>query len=285
MRTQEGERRLFERVPEEMKTYAQWVNWRMDEGQKIPVNPKTLGNAGVTWANTWDSFEAAVQMSQRESLGLGFVLTENDPYTCVDLDKCVGQKGDVSDEIRVILDLIGGWVELSPSGTGLHVWVKNEEPVNRRTPSMEVYSSSRWMSVTGRSNPKQSLLIPERTAEIAELLERHFPSISASGEFTSPPHLPDDDEIWQRLFQARSGSFFEALYQGDTSVCYNDHSRAVIMLANQLAVMTDGDAGRMRRLLYQTGLVSEKWQEKRGQQTWIEYQIQDAISYVVGKRG
>jgi primase-polymerase (primpol)-like protein len=59
----------------------------------------------------------------------------------------------------------------------------------------------------------------------------------------------------------------------------------VILLANQLAYMTNCDAVRIKRLLYQTGLVCEKWEEKRGQQTWIDYQIQDAISYVTGKRG
>ena len=274
----------FERVPEELKEYPQWVNWYVDSEQKIPLNPLTLGHAGVTWPNTWVPFAQAFQTAQCNDLGLGFVLTEDDPYTCVDLDKCVEARGKISAATRAILDLVSGWVELSPSGTGLHIWVKNEQPVNRRTKGIEIYSSKRWMSITGRSNPKQLLRIPDRTAEIVELLEGHFPNTSASAEFVPPPHLPDDAEIWQRLLHGRNSAFFAALYQGDTSVCHHDHSRAVIMLANQLAYMTNGDAVRMRHLLYQTGLVCEKWAEKRGQQTWIDYQIQDAISYVGGKQ-
>ena len=286
MNAQEGgERQPFERVPAELKEYPQWVNWRVDSEQKIPMNPLTQGNAGVTWPNTWAPFAQAYQTAQRDELGLGFVLTEDDPYTCVDLDKCVGPKGEISTDTRAILDLVSGWVELSPSGTGLHIWVQNAQPVNRRTKGIEVYSSKRWMTVTGRSNPKLSLLIPERTDEIAQLMEHHFPDTSVAVEFTPHPHLPDDDDIWQCLLHGRNSSFFAALYQGDTSVCYHDHSRAVILLANQLAYMTNCDAARMKRLLYQTSLVCEKWEEKRGQQTWIDYQIADAISYVAGKRG
>lgn len=278
----EREHQLFERVPHELKEYSQWVNWRVEDAQKIPVNPLTLGNAGVTWTNTWASFGEARDRAHRTSLGMGFVLTEDDPFTCIDLDKCVNDKGEVSADTRAILDLVIGWVELSPSATGLHIWVQNAEPVNRRTVGIEVYSSNRWMSVTGRSNPKQSLVIPDRTAEIAELISRYFPETRP--EFSPYPVLPDDETIWQRLFAAQSGLFFEALYRGDTSVCYNDHSRAVIMLANQLALMTDGDSERMKRLLYQTGLASEKWEERRGAQTWIEYQIADAIAYISGRR-
>lgn len=274
--------RAFERVPEELKEYPQWVNWRVDQKQKVPINPLTLGNAGVAWANTWTPFEQAYAVALRCGLGLGFVLTEDDPYTCVDLDQCVDPKGAISADTRAMLDLLAGWVELSPSGTGLHIWVQNEQPVNRRTKGIEIYSSKRWMTVTGRGNPQLSASIPERTAELAELVAHAFPDPPV--EFSPPLHLPDDEDIWPHLFHARNGAFFECLYRGDTSVCHHDHSRSVIMLANQLALMTNGDAVRMKHLLYQTALVREKWAEKRGAQTWIDYQIADAIAYVSGKR-
>ena len=67
---------------------------------------------------------------------------------------------------------------------------------------------------------------------------------------------------------------------GDISECHDDHSKTVIMLANQLIIMTGLDAVRVKRMLYQTGLVNEKWEEKRGNSTSIEYQIHDALRYV-----
>ena len=284
MQERESIREPIERVPEELKAYHHWVNWKREDDKKVPVNPYTLGHAGVHWHNTWASFDNAQAAARRSGLGLGFVLTEDDPYTVVDLDDCVGEKGRLSAQTRDILDLLSGWVELSPSETGLHIWVRNEAPVNRRGQGIEIYSAARWITVTGRSNLNAPLVIPERTSEVAELARRYFRE--EQREFAPPAQLPaeDDDEIWQRLFHSKNGDFFRALYAGDASVCYNDRSRAVIMLANQLALMTDLDANRVKRLLYQTGLVNEKWEEKRGTVTWIEYQIQDAIRYVAGKK-
>ena len=282
MREREPVREPFARVPVELKAYRQWVNWTQEDDKKVPVNPHTLGHAGVHWRNTWASFDIARTVAHRSGLGLGFVLTEDDPYTVVDLDDCVGEKGRLSAQTGDILDLLSGWVELSPSETGLHIWVKNEEPVNRRGRVIEIYSDARWITVTGRSNPGAPLVIPERTAAVAQLVRRYFPEEQRA--FAPPAQLPADDEIWQRLFHSQNGDFFRALYAGDISVCYDDHSRAVILLANQLALLTDGDASRIKRLLYQTGLVRAKWEEKRGAVTWIDYQIQDAIRYVAGQK-
>ena len=275
----------FQRIPEELQERSQWVNWRIDDEQrKVPVNPHTLRNAGVTWPKTWSEFGQARDVAIEHDLGLGFVLTESDPYTCVDLDACVGSQGSIDGRTREILDLLSGWVELSPSGTGLHVWVRNDEPVSRRTKRLEVYSYWRWMSVTGRSNPEAPLEIPDRTAEVKELFERFMPRVEQPTRIPTQPIPLSDLEVWQQLFDSERGDFYASLCYGDLSVCGDDHSLAVILLANQLASMTDGDAGRMKGLLYDTRLVRDKWEEKRGSTTWIDYQIQDAIAYMSGRQ-
>jgi hypothetical protein len=93
----------------------------------------------------------------------------------------------------------------------------------------------------------------------------------------------DDQALWDRLFACKNGNFMQALYAGDLSVVNGDHSRGVIMLANMLVVFTDGDGARMRCMLMQTGMVNAKWFEGRGNETWIDYQIRDAIRYVQGR--
>jgi primase-polymerase (primpol)-like protein len=138
------------------------------------------------------------------------------------------------------------------------------------------------MSITGRHNPQVPPVIPERTAELEELVRLHFP-IEERDALKLPVELEDED-VWQMLFRSQNGAFFESLYRGDISVCYNDHSRAVIMLANHLAQITDLDAARIKRLLYQTGLVRPKWKERRGDSTWIDHQILSAIRYVAGQK-
>lgn len=61
MYEKESRERSFERVPEELKVLPQWVNWRIADDHKVPVNRFTLGNAGVHWSNTWASFPKATE--------------------------------------------------------------------------------------------------------------------------------------------------------------------------------------------------------------------------------
>lgn len=136
--------------------------------------------------------------------------------------------------------------------------------------------------MTGRHNPRRMSEIPERTAELQELVRLHFPQEQKSGS-NLPAELGDED-VWQQLFRSQNGAFFESLYRGDMSVAYNDHSRATILLANHLARVTDLDAARIKRLLYQTKLVRSKWEERRGNSTWIDQQILNAIRYVASQR-
>src|SRR5262245_32541018 len=92
-----------EHVPCELFDFTQWVCWRyVDRGEgrkpdKQPVNPRTLANAGVHWANTWTTFEEAYATYLRHCNhiihGIGFVLTPNDPYVAVDLDTCIHEEG------------------------------------------------------------------------------------------------------------------------------------------------------------------------------------------------
>jgi primase-polymerase (primpol)-like protein len=74
-----------EQIPVLLKRYPQWVCWRyVDRGKdrkpdKQPVNPRTLANAGVHWANTWTTFDVAYATYLRHVRdyinGIGFVLT------------------------------------------------------------------------------------------------------------------------------------------------------------------------------------------------------------------
>lgn len=129
MRSPELAPKPSERIPQELQQLPQWVNWRNDDGRKVPLNPNTLRNAGVNWPKTWTCFGQARQVALEHALGLGFVIAEDDPYTCVDLDNCIDNRGQIGDRTREILDLLSGWVELSPSETGLHIWVKNKQPI------------------------------------------------------------------------------------------------------------------------------------------------------------
>ena len=144
---QEGTREFApENIPEEMRRRRQWVN---HDARKIPQTPGTKRRADSTDSETWRSFEDAVA----DGRGLGFVFTSGDPYTGVDLDKCRDpETGVVEEWARRVVEDLDGYVEVSPSGTGLHIIVRGKLPVgNNRRGQVEAYSSERYFTMTGRS--------------------------------------------------------------------------------------------------------------------------------------
>ena len=83
--------------------------------------------------------------------GIGFVFCSADPYTGVDLDKCRNpETGDIDPWAREIMDALGGYQEVSPSGAGIHVIVEGKLPEGRnRRGNIEAYSQERFFTVTG----------------------------------------------------------------------------------------------------------------------------------------
>src|SRR5258706_4752309 len=86
---------ILANIPQELKDLTQWVCWKyVDRGGKLtkcPMNPKTGGMASSTDSTTWADFETAWRAAANERhgySGIGFVFSDNDPYSGVDLDDC-----------------------------------------------------------------------------------------------------------------------------------------------------------------------------------------------------
>ena len=56
---------------------------------------------------------------------VGFCLTSEDPYICIDIDNAEQQS--VSPEIRELISTFPTYAELSQSGNGLHIWYKTDK--------------------------------------------------------------------------------------------------------------------------------------------------------------
>lgn len=285
----------YENLPQELISYTQWVCWRyVDRGShrkpdKQPVNPHTLGNAGVGWANTWGSFEQAYAVYQEHHLaGIGFVLTRDDPFVGVDLDTCVSQDG-VTRFAAEVVQALQSYTEYSPSGTGLRILVAAPAYMeNRRTPDMEIYSHSRFLTLTGHhveGTPREIATISEEqiTTLVPDGAYDSEPPVASSRE--RPPESLSDMQLWERIFaHDRYGAQHLKRFQGDTSPDGNDHSLTVLRLLNTLARWTDGDPVKMRTMMLLSPLANEKWFSKRGKQDWLDYQIANAIAYTRGRK-
>ena len=150
-----GEGRVAtENIPAEMKTYRSWVVWLRAGTKKLPYTPGEDRQAKTNDMRTWRGFEEAVEAYESSSRydGIGFVLSSGDPYAGIDLDRCRDpQTGELEGWAKKIVRDLDGYAEASPSGTGVHVFVKAKAENNTREGSIEVYSSGQFLTVTGRS--------------------------------------------------------------------------------------------------------------------------------------
>lgn len=83
--------------------------------------------------------------------GLGFALGNG--FACIDLDHCMDASHRLLPWAKMILAPVEGktYVEVSPSGDGLHIWGTCEERKGVRTRDLmnaEAYSQGRYMTVT-----------------------------------------------------------------------------------------------------------------------------------------
>jgi len=93
----------------------------------------------------------------------------------------------------------------------------------------------------------------------------------------TPISTLSDSELLQRAKGGKNGARFSALMDGDTTAYGGDHSRADQALINDLAYWSNGDAAQMDRIFRQSGLMRDKWDERRGRVTYGEMTITNAL--------
>lgn len=130
-------------VPEEMRQLERWVSWWPDK------SPRQVGGrpASSTDAGTWTSWSRASATGRQ-----GFVLN-GDGIVCVDLDHCLEGGRLAPWAAGIVAACAGTYVEVSPSGTGLHIFGRGRVGRGRRIRdgrNVEVYGSGRYIAVTGR---------------------------------------------------------------------------------------------------------------------------------------
>lgn len=127
--------------------------------------PKTVAGkaASSTDSRTWSPYEVAV--ASRVGDGLGFVLN-GDGIACVDLDHCITD-GVLEPWAQAIVDRTPAtYVEVSPSGTGLHIFGFAHVGAGRNLGGVEFYDRGRYMTVTGKRWGKA----PRQLADISGLI-------------------------------------------------------------------------------------------------------------------
>jgi hypothetical protein len=147
----------FDDIPAELIKIDRWLVWR----NKVPYNAKTKKKADSTDPSQWESFELAKSTYENGGFdGVGFAL-DNDEIIGIDLDNCVidGKPREEAEKLLEGLDV--GYIELSPSGNGLHAFGYGLMLQGRTSQidglSVEIYPNKRYLTFTGHALKKEPL--------------------------------------------------------------------------------------------------------------------------------
>lgn len=135
-------------LPGELTARRRWVR---RSATKVPLT--TSGRlASSTDPGTWSTYRQAEQSDIGD--GMGFVLAAGDGIVCIDLDHCLAGSGLAGWAKPIVEQAAGTYVEVSPSGTGLHLWGRGEvargRKIRRGDVAIEVYGRSRYIAMGHR---------------------------------------------------------------------------------------------------------------------------------------
>jgi primase-polymerase (primpol)-like protein len=146
-----------ENIPEQLTERPQWVCWRYEERDgtmtKVPYTD-TGWRASTTDLLTWTTCAMALVAYERGHCdGIGFVFSSADPFVGIDLDDCRDpETGEIAPWAQKIINRVqDGYIEVSPSGRGIHVIVEGRvRDGGMRKGKVEMYSRERFFTITGR---------------------------------------------------------------------------------------------------------------------------------------
>ncbi len=275
-----------------MKELRQWVCWRAEERNgkqtKVPYSPASGSRARSDNPASWGMIAEAREAARREGYnGIGFVFTADDPFCGVDLDGCLDpETGEVEPWAAEIVEDLGSYTELSPSGTGLHLIVRATLPEGRRrNGKVEMYDRGRFFTVTGDHLPGASRGVEDRQEQIDALHARLFPRELPAKNGNALLDGPTDAEVLRRAMSAANGARFAALWAGDRSG-YASDSEADLALCSMLAFWVGPDEERIASLFSRSGLMREKWNREDYRRRTVSRALAGATQfYSPGKNG
>ncbi len=293
---------FFERIPKELTVLPQWVCWKFAETEKgkptkIPINAQTGAKAKTNDPETWSPFDKVTAFYRENNngngvriQGIGFVVSDADGFAGVDLDHCRNSEtGEIEPWAQDIINRLNSYSEISPSGTGVRIFVKGKLPgPGNKKGDFEVYEKGRFFTITGHHIEGTPLTVEHRQAEINEIHQEIFgqgtnatptPNSQSQPKRYRESQPLEDLEVIKKAKSAINGDRFTQLWEGNISG-YTSHSEADLALCGKLAFWTGNNQEQIDRLFRISGLFREKWDEKHygDGRTYGQGVIEEAVS-------
>lgn len=264
----------LDNIPLEMRLFRQWVCWRYEDTNshkptKVPYCPTNGRLASVTDSSTWASFDEAAHIVTSSGMydGLGFVLTEADPFAFIDLDDTKGDQTALDRQIKIFNEF-DSYAERSPSANGLHIIVQGSLPSGRRRSSVEIYSSARYMTMTG--DVYRAGQIKDYNGLLNMLHQQMGSGTAAAAVYAGLAEAVEtDEEVMTRATAAANGGKFADLYAGNWQDYYPSQSEADFALVDIIAFYTQNRA-QIARMFKASGLGQR---EKGKRADYINYML------------
>lgn len=267
-----------------VKTYGDkktWVNWRYEtrDGNKtkVPVQPNgqfAKSSDPATW-NVFNDLDP--------NKGVGIIFGPDKTVLGLDLDHVLtdGVVDDcMKDVVEQLVEKANTYVEVSPSGEGLHLYFDLERPTSPtqnkytfekegKTYGYELYTHGRFFTVTrkpyGDTRSVRTVSLQELRGilsiigypwERAHKDGKATSNTNSASAINSAPVPADvtDDMILERMMNAKNGTVIRSIWDGDISTHNNDYSSADASLCSHLAFWCDNDPSRIERLWMQSPL-------------------------------
>ncbi|MFL5591546.1 MAG: hypothetical protein ACJ8DI_28375 [Ktedonobacteraceae bacterium] len=275
--------RLQSGLLSELTPYSQFVVWKYTvENKKLkkrPYQPKTHMPAKTNDPSTWTRLDPALKaLATGRYNGIGFVFSETDPFTGIDLDVCVAKDGSIASWAQEIITSLSSYTEYSPSKLGAHILTQATLPgAGRKSCNVEIYSHDRFFTLTTYHVQGTPTTIAERQAEVNVLyhqvaplgVEPEFQNTRVGGgsgaALTGLPPEAAHDLLLQQLLRGETTGFASA-------------SNADFVLVLKLLHWTGDNVALTRKLFVKSGLYREEKTERRtGPTTYLDMTINNAL--------
>lgn len=300
---------LLVNIPHELRALPQWVTYRVEERNgkksKIPYTPNGLHKASSTNPYDWGPFKDCLATYEAERVdGIGFVFTKNDHYFGIDLDHCLTDDGNVinskpeASEIISRAQGLGLYLEKSISGDGVHIIGKGALVRSGKAAGslnwIEGYDNARYFTMTGCTPDRKPYPrdIPDAQDFASWFQEKYLPSektatihrLPTAAESPVRMFQISDEEVLRKAENAKNGEKFRRLYHDGeliddtTGEIVQDNSQKDLALCSMLVYWTQ-DREQIDRLFRQSALIRQKWDERRGEETYGQRTINKALEY------
>ena len=187
-------------VPVLLKSRPNWVRWKLEvvSGKPTKVPYQVNGRkASSTDPSTWMDYHTVVTGAIiNHEQGVGFAVS--DGIIGVDIDGCYNPKTHkLCEWANPILEELDAYTEISPSGTGIRIWLRGALPAGDRmfklNPAIgigskvqvEIFDRAKYFTVTGNTYYEDAGVVEEHDLTavyqmLHELREKH-PAPSKKG--------------------------------------------------------------------------------------------------------